>query len=59
VDQRSICSTVLFLKRPPRMAEKMQGRYPDHGDPLQKAPNSLEEPKNPSDAPSATVFPLT
>jgi hypothetical protein len=56
VDQRSIHSTVLFPKRPPRMAEQMQSRYPDHGDPLQKAPNFLE-PKNPSDAPSASPLP--
>jgi hypothetical protein len=34
------------------MAEQMQARYPDYGDPLQKPPNSLE-PKDPSDAPSA------
>jgi hypothetical protein len=27
-----------FLREPPRIAEQMQARYPDHGDPLQKAP---------------------
>jgi hypothetical protein len=34
------------------MAEQMQARYPDHGDPLQKPPRSLEEPEpeKPSDA---------
>jgi hypothetical protein len=38
------------------MTEQMQVRYPDHGNPLQKAPNSLE-PQNPSNAPSAPPLP--
>jgi hypothetical protein len=58
VDRSSIRSTVLFPKRPTRMAEQMQARYPDHGNPLQKFPNSSEEPKNPSDVPSALPLPL-
>jgi hypothetical protein len=37
VDQSSIYLTVLFPERSPRMAEQMQARYPDHGNPLQKA----------------------
>jgi hypothetical protein len=35
----------------------MQARYPDHGNPLQKTPKSLE-PKNPSDAPSVPSLSL-
>jgi hypothetical protein len=46
VYQSSIFSIVLFPKRPPRMAKQMQARYPDHGNPLQKALKL--EPKNPS-----------
>jgi hypothetical protein len=41
------------------MAEQMQARYPDHGDLLPKAPNSLEEPepKKLSNAPSTPPLP--
>jgi hypothetical protein len=40
------------------MVEQMQARYPGHGNLLQKKnPNSLEEQKNPCDAPSAPPFP--
>jgi hypothetical protein len=47
-----------FPKRPLRMAKQMQARYPDHGNPFKKPPNSLEQ-KNPSNAPSAPPLPLT
>jgi hypothetical protein len=36
---------LFFSKRPPKMADQMQARYLDYADPLQKLPNSLEEPE--------------